>query len=110
MYIVAMKTKFAKQDQENLAMKIQVWEKQHPSDKIFFRGYGNFIEESNQEYDEADTENQRDFSDEVRSNFKFNIQIFFTKKLISQNLKREVYTESEPKIPYFPHCLVQHRI
>ena len=91
-------------------MKIQAWEKQHPSDKIFYRGYGNVIEESNQEYDEADTENQRDFSDEVRSNFKFNIQIFFTKKLISQNLKREVYTESEPKTPYFPHCLVQHRI
>ena len=69
-----MKTRFSKLDQENLAMKIQVWEKQHPSDKIFFRGYGNVIEENNQEYDEADTENQRDFSDDikVRSNFKVN--------------------------------------
>ena len=60
MYIAAMKIKFAKQDQENLVMKIQVWEKQHPSDKIFFRGYGNLIEESNQEYDEADTERTRE--------------------------------------------------
>ena len=33
MYIAAMKTKFAKQDQENLAIKIQVWEKQHPQTK-----------------------------------------------------------------------------
>ena len=60
-------------------MKIQVWEKQHPSDKIFFRGYGNVIEENNQEYGEPD--------------MRLTIQIFFAKKLISQNLKRVVYTE-----------------
>ena len=79
MYIAAMKTRFSKLDQKNLAMKIQVWEKQHPSDKIFFRGYGNVIEENNQEYGEADMENQRDFSDDikVRSNFKVNHSNFF---------------------------------
>ena len=49
MYIAAMKTRFSKLDQENLAMKIQVLEKQHPSDNIFFKGYGNVIEENNQE-------------------------------------------------------------
>ena len=74
-----MKTRSSKLDQKNLAMKIQVWEKQYPSDKIFFRGCGNVIEENNQEYDEADTENQRDFSDNinVRSNFKVNHSNFF---------------------------------
>ena len=74
MYIAAMKTRFPKPGQENLAMKIQVREKQHPSDKIFFRRYGNVIEENNQEYDEADTENQKDFSADikVRANFKVN--------------------------------------
>ena len=74
MYIAAMKARFSKLDQENLAMKIQIWEKQHPSDKIFFREYGNIIEVNNQEYGETDTENQKDFSDDikVRSNFKVN--------------------------------------
>ena len=56
MYIATMKIRFSKLDQENLAMKIQEWEKQYPSDKIFFRGYGNVTEENSQEYDEADTE------------------------------------------------------
>ena len=56
MYIAAMKTRFTKLDQENLALKIKVWEKQYPSSKIFFRGYGNVTEENNQEYDKADTE------------------------------------------------------
>ena len=32
-YIAAMKARFSTLDQENLAMKIQVWEKQYPSDK-----------------------------------------------------------------------------
>ena len=93
-------------------MKIQVWEKQYPSYKIFFRGCGNVIEENNQEYDEADTENQRDFSDNinVRSNFKVNHSNFFVKKLIGQNLKKVVYAEEEPQIPYFPQCLVQHQL
>ena len=79
MYIAAMKTRFSKLDQENVTMKRQVWEKQHPSDKIFFRGYVDVIEENNQECDEADTENQRDFSDDikVRSNFKVNHSNFF---------------------------------
>ena len=76
-------------------MKIQVSGKQHPSDKIFFREYGNIIEVNNQEYGEADTENQRDFSDDikVRSNFKVNLQKSFGKKLISQKLKIVVYAE-----------------
>ena len=97
MYIAAMKTRFSKLDQQNLAMKIQAWEKQHPSDKIFYRGYGDVIEESNQEYDEADTENQRNFPDDIRVGFNFKVNhsifFFFAKKLISRNLKRVVYTE-----------------
>ena len=36
MYIAAMKARFSKLDQENFAMKIQVWEKQYPSDKTLF--------------------------------------------------------------------------
>ena len=42
------------------------WEKQYPSDKIFFRGYGNVIKENNQEYDEDDTESQINFSDDIK--------------------------------------------
>ena len=66
-------------------MKIQVWEKQHPSDKIFFRGYGNVVEENNQEYDEADTENQRDFPDDIKVSLtsRLTIQNFFAKKHFS---------------------------
>ena len=59
MYTAAMKTRFSKLDQENLAMKIQVWEKQYSPDKIFFRGYGEYDEsriiKNNQECDETDT-------------------------------------------------------
>ena len=39
-----MNTRFSKLDQQNPAMKIQVWEKQYPSDKIFFRRYGEYGE------------------------------------------------------------------
>ena len=78
-----MKTKFSKLDQENLAIKKQVWGKQYPSDKIFFRGYGEYGEsriiKNNQEYDKADTEKQKDISDDikVRSNFKINHASYF---------------------------------
>ena len=78
-----MKTKFSKLDQENLAIKKQVWGKQYPSDKIFFRGYGEYGEsriiKNNQEYDKADTEKQKDISDDikVRSNFKVNHASYF---------------------------------
>ena len=81
-----MNTRFSKLDQQNPAMKIQVWEKQYPSDKIFFRRYGEYGEsriiKNNQEYDEADTENQKDFSDDVkvRSNFNVNHTSYFCKK------------------------------
>ena len=72
-------------------MKIQVWEKQHPSDKIFFRGYGNVVEENNQEYDEADTENQRDFPDDIRVgfNFKVNHSIFFLRRSLLVEISKE---------------------
>ena len=40
MTIAATKTRLSKLDPENLAMKIRVWQKQYPSDKISFRGYG----------------------------------------------------------------------
>ena len=81
-----MNTRFSKLDQQNLAMKIQVWEKQYPSDKMFFRRYGEYGEsriiKNNQEYDEGDTENQKDFSDDikVRSNFNVNHTIYFCEK------------------------------
>ena len=51
--------------------------------QIFFRWYGGYDEsrmiKNNQEYDEADTENQKDFSDDikVRSNFKVNHASYF---------------------------------
>ena len=78
-----MKTRFSKLDQETLAMKIQVLEKQYSPDKIFFRGYGEHDEsriiKNNQECDETDTQNQKDFSDDikVRSNFKVNHASYF---------------------------------
>ena len=94
MYNAAMKTRFSKLDLENLAMKIQVQEKQHPSDKIFFRGYGNVIEENNQEYGEADTENKIDFSDDIKvsSNFKVNHSNFFCEEAYqSKSQKSSIY-------------------
>ena len=86
MYIVTMKIRFSKLDQENLAMKIQVSENQYPSNKIFFRGYGEYAEsriiKNNQGYDEVDRENQKDFSDDIkkRSNFKVNHASYFCEK------------------------------
>ena len=111
MYIAAIKAKFLKLDQKNPAMKIQVWEKQYPSDKIFLRWYGIVTKENNQEYDETDTDSQRYFSDDikVRFNFKVNHSKCFCEETY-QSFKRVVYIESEPRIPYFPQYLVEHRI
>ena len=71
-----MKTRFSTLDQEKPAMKIQVWEKQYPSDKS---SLDDMKDMTDQEYDKTDTENQKDFSDDikVRSNFKVNHASYF---------------------------------
>ena len=45
MYRASIKLKFSKLDQENLEEKSKEWSQQRPSDKFFFRGYGDAVDE-----------------------------------------------------------------
>ena len=54
MYHATVKNRLAKLDQENLLRKIKEWEQQSPTDKFFFRGYGEVLDEEGYEKDEED--------------------------------------------------------
>ena len=47
MYRVSIKLKFSKLDQENLEEKVEKWRQQRYSDTLFFRGYGELVDEAN---------------------------------------------------------------
>ena len=40
MYLVAMKLRFSKIDQENISLTLSDWKKENPTDHYFFRPYG----------------------------------------------------------------------
>ena len=52
------------------------------SDETFCKVHGNVTNEDDQQYDKADTESQRDFSDDIRVgyNFKINVSNSFCKE------------------------------
>ena len=45
------------------------------SDETFCKVYGNVTNEDDQQYDKADTESQRDFSDDIRVGYNFKINV-----------------------------------
>ena len=48
MYNAATKLRLSKLNQENLALKIEVWKIQYHDDEIFFRGYAELAEDETQ--------------------------------------------------------------
>ena len=48
MYHAATKLRLSKLNQENLALKIEVWKIQYHDDEIFFRGYAELAEDETQ--------------------------------------------------------------
>ena len=59
-YIASAKLRLSKLDQENLYLKIQQWKTQCPNDEIYFRGYGNVINEDLQINDESKYDGDED--------------------------------------------------
>lgn len=66
MYIAAVKLRFAKLDQENLALKVDQWKKDYPADKFYFRGYGSRIVKENVAEEKTTDDVDTDKNDEIK--------------------------------------------
>ena len=51
MYKTVVKLQFSKLDQANIDVKIQQWKQESPDDHFYFRGYGEQIDEKEEETD-----------------------------------------------------------